>query len=351
MIMTAWVRACPAVFLASGTCANGTRHPTPVRGYRRWQSRIGPAVGSTRQDTLQQGATDVGDTFFFDDQSDDVPQPLTVLVPSHPVVQGATGVLAVYPDHMHEGEVMVPTGAQLTQTSATDTTLSFAGPGFTEFPTIGVYQAPTDYPGNVSAGSGGGLTGHVTEVPTGMNPEDIACENTNFSADASVCVVRTNNTLAAYDGPTVNVGRIVTDSSFHHFLDLNLLGDPCSLVRDEATWVQRFRQRQGPPEGDFGVLRQHGDLARLDRTAILLRHRGKTTMGSTKLRTISTYSAAFYLFLEGRTPNVVGASPTITFSGSFNSTSIPGLSIYRPHNHLRRRRHRRKRQCDATHSL
>ena len=63
-----------------------------------------------------------------------------------------------------------------------------------------------------------------------MNPEDVACENKNFGADGSICEVRTNNTLAAYDGHTVNVGRIVTDSSFHHFLDLNLLGDPCSLI-------------------------------------------------------------------------------------------------------------------------
>jgi hypothetical protein len=60
--------------------------------------------GATRVDTLRQGATDHGNEFFFDDQSDDRPQPLNVSDPSHPVVQGATGVLSVYPDHMHEGE-------------------------------------------------------------------------------------------------------------------------------------------------------------------------------------------------------------------------------------------------------
>jgi hypothetical protein len=36
------------------------------------------------------------------------------------------------------------------------------------------------------------------------------------------------NILSVYDGHTVGVGRIVTDSSFHHYLDLNLTGDPCS---------------------------------------------------------------------------------------------------------------------------
>ena len=40
----------------------------------------------------------------------------------------------------------MPTGPQLTQTSATDTTLSFAGPGFIEFPHLIGYQSP-DCPG------------------------------------------------------------------------------------------------------------------------------------------------------------------------------------------------------------
>ena len=288
-----------------------------------------PGGGITRQDTLQKGATDVGNTFFFDDQSDDVPQPLTVLVPSHPVVQGATGVLAVYPDHMHEGEVMVPTGAQLTQTSANDTTLSFAGPGFIEFPMIGVYQAPTIILAQSSAGSGGGLPGHVTEVPPGMNQEDISCENANFSADPSVCVVRTNNTLAAYDGPTVNVGRIVTDSSFHHFLDLNLLGDPCSLV---ATKKHGFNAsvsgKAHLAEISAFYVNMATWLAWTERQFYFVM--GKNNYGLDEVTDNSTYSAAFYLFLEGRTPNVVGASPTITFSGSFNSTSIPGLSFTGP---------------------
>jgi hypothetical protein len=189
-----------------------------------------PGGGKTRRDTLQQSPTDTATTtiggisypeFFFDDQSDDIPQPLNVLVPSHPVVQGATGVLMVYPDHMHEGEVMAPSGDLLTQTSATDSTLSFAGAGFTEFPTINGYQEVPI----ILAQDTAGATPHVTMVGEGM-----ICENNNFSADPSACDTGANNVLAAYDGHTVNVGRIVTDSSFHHFLDLNLLGDPCSNI-------------------------------------------------------------------------------------------------------------------------
>ena len=199
-----------------------------------------PGGGKTRIDTLQKSANDTDTTFFFDDQSDDIPQVLTVTFPSHPVIQGATGPLTVYPDHMHEGEVMVPTGPQLQQTAATDSTLSFADPGFIEFPSIGTpgYQEVPKILATCDAGTGGipGNTGptangHVTQVPSTGGPppaEDRPCENKNFNADGSTCNISTNNTLAAYDGATMNVGRIVTDSSFHHFLDLNLIGDPCS---------------------------------------------------------------------------------------------------------------------------
>ncbi len=293
----------------------------PPLTVRNW-----PGYGTTRQDTLQQGATDIGDTFYFDDQSDDIPQSLTVLVPSHPVVQGATGVLSVYPDHMHEGEVIVPVGPQLTQTSGADATLSFAGPGFTEFPAVDGYREVPIILAQSSSGAGGGLTGHVTDVPQGMSPEDIACENANFSADNSVCEVRTNGTLVAYDGATVNVGRIVADSSFHHFLDLNLLGDPCSLVPAKQQGFNASVAGQAHlNEISAFFVNMATWLAWTEREFYFVM--GKNNYGIDEVTDVSTYPAAFYLFLEGRTPNVVGSAPTIAFSGSFNSTNIPGLEI------------------------
>lgn len=295
-----------------------------------------PGVGKPRVDTLQQGATDVGNTFFFDDQSDDIPQPLTVLLPSHPVIQGATGPLTVYPDHMHEGEVIVPTGQQLTQTSATDSTLSFADPGFTEFPSIGVYQEAPKILATSSAGSSGNFMdssgnpmGHMTSIPTGTNPEDAPCENKNFGVDSSACDVKPNNTLAAYDGATVNVGRIVTDSSFHHFIDLNLLGDPCSLIPAKQQGFNASAKGQAYlREISAFYVNMATWLAWPERQFYFVM--GKNNYGLDEVTENSTYPAAFYLFLEGRTPNVVGASPTITFSGSFNSTNILGLQISAP---------------------
>jgi hypothetical protein len=315
-----------------------------VRYMRKWYSTsdISPGIppltvrnwlggGPTRQDTLQKSATDVGTTFFFDDQSDDIPQTLTVLEPTHPVIQGASGVLTVYPDHMHEGEVIAPTGAMLTQTYATDSTLSFAGPGFTEFPSIDGYQEQPKILAQDTVGTpgpGGTLVGHITMVGEGM-----LCENNNFSADSSPCAVRTNNnTLAAYDGHTVNVGRIVTDSSFHHFLDLNLLGDPCSDVPvKQKGFTASAAGMAVLKELDAFYVNLATWLAWYTRKIYFVF--GKNNFGRDEVTDNPDYPDAFYLFLEGFTPNVVGTTkPTFPTTGIpatsiFNSMNIPGLSI------------------------
>ncbi|GEM_PF-2106854 len=278
--------------------------------------------GPERIDTLRKGATDVGTTFFFDDQSDDIPQPLNLLVPSHPVVQGATGPLSVYPDHMHEGEVMVPTGDQLTRNFSNDSTLSFAGAGFVEFPEANGYQEPVVILAQCTT------IAHVTEVPVGM--EDSPCENKNFNADPSPCNVVTNDTLAAYDGHNVNVGRIVTDSSFHHFLDLNLLGDPCSLIPAKQQGFNASASGKAvlkELEAFYANLATW--LAWTDRKFYF--GLGKNNYGRDEVsdQIPNAFGDAFYLFLEGFTPNVVG-SAVPQLSGSFNNMNIPGLQISGP---------------------
>ncbi len=95
--------------LGAGTCGRIPR----VRYMRKWYAMgdasagkpplaVGnwPGGGTMRADSLQRSPTDTHvnidnvPIFNFDDQQDDIPPPLTVLVPSHPAVQGATGVLA-----------------------------------------------------------------------------------------------------------------------------------------------------------------------------------------------------------------------------------------------------------------
>ena len=196
-----------------------TRPGRPPLAQDNW-----PGAGATRADTLIRGVADpphqnnVNDTFYFDDQSDDLPQQLTVTVPTHLAVQGKTGVLKVFPDHMHEGEVLIPSGAQLAGTHQ-DADLAFTAPGFVEFPTAGGHQTLPILLATCQVGA------HITKVD-----QAVTCERSNFASTTDLSVPKTLQAIAAYDGYAVGVGRVVTDSSFHHYLDLNLLGDPCSSV-------------------------------------------------------------------------------------------------------------------------
>ncbi|WP_347986203.1 hypothetical protein [Methylomonas sp. AM2-LC] len=293
--------------------------------------------GSGRIDTLQHGVGDSTDSsgnlhFFFDNQSDDIPQPLYALIPSHPAMQGASGVLTIFPDHMHEGEVIAASGDQLKQTSASDTTLAFAGAGFTEFPSISGYREPPKVLAQVATGTpgaGGTLVGHVTDIGEGGPTPN--CENKNFSSDGTVCQaipfvhnVSGVNALAAYDGATMNVGRIVTDSSFHHYLDLNLLGDPCSI---DVAKQSGFKGTPHLAELDAFYVNLANWLAWKERNFYFVF--GKNNYGRDEVNDSLDYPTAFYVFLEGYTPNLLaGAKPV--FVGSFSSINIPGLTITGP---------------------
>jgi hypothetical protein len=80
--------------------------------------------GPRRNDSNQEG-NDPGTS--FSDQSDDIPQPLDLLLYSsyaghlrsarypHPLLCGRNGRIDVFPDHPHEGEVRGPVPAELTQ--------------------------------------------------------------------------------------------------------------------------------------------------------------------------------------------------------------------------------------------
>lgn len=187
----------------------------PAQPPRNW-----PGGTADRADTLFRGTNpNPPDPFFFDYQSDDTPQPLSFpgnIV--HAIMGGPNGPISGFPDHMHEGEVVVPT--DLSRTSANDANLAFADPGFVEFPSVGSHQ---EIPSIIATGNITG--GHGTLVSDGM-----PCENANFSkaAEQTASNKPPLNILAVYDGRAVGVGRVVTDSSFHHYMDLNLLGDPCS---------------------------------------------------------------------------------------------------------------------------
>jgi hypothetical protein len=193
-----------------------------VRSMRKWyfpgpgplvEPGAPPALGANRLDTTQRGA---GESFtHFDDQSDDIPQPLSLrwydnstsrfiaVVHPHPVMCGPKGPIRVAPDHMHEGEVIVP--------STLNATLSFAGEDFVEYRKDALGQQWR--PEIIAWGRVVAETNVSTEYAHTGDPSHVANP-------------RSFGVVGAYDGHRVGVGRVVVDSTWHHFFDINLIGDP-----------------------------------------------------------------------------------------------------------------------------
>ena len=181
-----------------------------VRSMRYWDSHIVDGedeVGMTnarRNDTNQPG--DPGSQ--FSDQSDDIPQTIQLKLYSsrinfftrerypHPVLCGPSGRINVLPDHPHEGECIEPK-------SLTDT-----------FPPDGSEEYP--------AAVGGGPR---------IAPEVIATSQVRagnvaglFGSFKSPTIAHSFGAISAYDGHRAGVGRVVCDATWHHFINVNLIG-------------------------------------------------------------------------------------------------------------------------------
>jgi len=165
-----------------------------------------------RIETTQQEA---GQTFaFFDNQSDAIPQPIRPRMYAfgglfwfyeypHPLLCGPRGPITVLPDHMHEGEVIEPWDLSASFT--------FAGRTFKEYPTNA--QGHQERPQIVAWGTVVPETNEATEAAHVGDPNNVAIE-------------RSFGDIGAYDGHRVAVGRVAVDSTWHHFFDINLIGDP-----------------------------------------------------------------------------------------------------------------------------
>jgi hypothetical protein len=144
-------------------------------------NRIGPSAGSQ-----------------FDDQSDDIPQDIQPKMYywwsgvwkhsfPHPLLCGRQGVIRILPDHPHEGQCVEPNN-----------------PDINEYPN-GIGGFPRPLPQVIA-------TSTVLAGMTAGNSKD----PTEPHAFGAIC---------AYDGHRGGVGRVVTDATWHHFVNVNLTGD------------------------------------------------------------------------------------------------------------------------------
>ncbi|HIK53633.1 MAG TPA: hypothetical protein IGS37_00385 [Synechococcales cyanobacterium M55_K2018_004] len=186
--------------LGAGMCMDIPR----VRAMRNWRRTDTPSAGGSDRLTTNLAGSD--DVYQFEDQSDEFPQRLYVnyrtnaggIGNAHPLLQvpgsSPARAIEVFPDHPHEGECRVP--SNLT----------------TKMPD-GVSD---EWPMRI------GIGGAATRVA----PEAVALTMSHgnaFSGKAAVSP-RSFISICAYDGHLANVGRVVTDATWHHFVNVNLVG-------------------------------------------------------------------------------------------------------------------------------
>jgi hypothetical protein len=194
-----------------------------ARTMRRWTAAQGvPDVeGPTRHDTLLAGHDTV---ITFDDESDDIPQKITVRnyasdsfwpwrglyrpFKPHPILCGKAGVIDILPDHPHEGDIIDEANIDLTATF-----------GF------GSYSNRPEYPG--PAGS--------KVSPEVIAWADVSAAHTDWDADPNKGPANPKRfpVIGAYDGHLAGVGRVVVDATWHHWFDTNLIGCSVDLIDSE----------------------------------------------------------------------------------------------------------------------
>jgi hypothetical protein len=228
-----------------------------VRSMRRWWFDAAPpadmlqapdALSSDRIDTTRVGADGVGN---FEDQSDQFAQQISPTLYSagfttrfgyvakkslpHPLLCSPQGIVRFLPDHMHEGMCDVP-----------------ANPGARNFTVNGV--SVREYPDYTpSGGSAAPLSPEIvaygTVIAGTTSPELDSAAHTGGDDPATG---RTFGIIGAWDGHRVGKGRVVVDSTWHHFFDINLTGD--RFLEDDALPSQHDQKQHGfyVPDGMGG---------------------------------------------------------------------------------------------------
>lgn len=177
----------------------GTNIPR-VRSMRNWATI--PMVDPMRHDTVVHPGVD--GIKQFDDQADHFPQQIYPVFfsnggpsnnPStwsvHPVLRHPSGAVDYLPDHPHESECLAPT------------------------PVAGNFAGVEEWPAPIGGGP---------RIPAQVVAISISAGR--FITDTLKPPVspRCFGAISAYDGDAANVGRIVCDATWHHFVNVNLNG-------------------------------------------------------------------------------------------------------------------------------
>lgn len=214
--LTAQEQQVIATFMANGggvfatgdhaTIGAGMGNNLPrVRLMRDWVSV--PMSSQTRHDTV----VDIGPDNIkqFSDQSDDLPQRIFPIWLSnggdqftkstwsvHPVLRHSTGAVDFLPDHPHESQCFGPAGA------------------------VGNFAGVEEWP-QASDGTRPGAMVAAMSVSGGRFVESGA---PTASGTKPPVIPKLFGAISAYDGDRANVGRVVCDATWHHYVNINLNG-------------------------------------------------------------------------------------------------------------------------------
>ena len=241
-----------------------------VRTMRRWTQAQGvPTIdGNTRHQTLQPNPQ-IQDADAL--ERDTTLQPIELVYrrvggqdAPHPILSSPRGPIDRFPDHMHEGEVIADGNVRL------DLPLDIPGYDRPEYPFTDPGISPS-------------LSNDDWVLPPRPRPHVIAYGRTTNKSFTDEVVQRrliTSGTpqilpthrgskrfglVGVYDGDAVGLGRVVVDSTWHHWFSYNLVGIATedapayekmqAYYRNVAIWLATPSQRQSMLiSGIWGVL-------------------------------------------------------------------------------------------------
>jgi hypothetical protein len=196
--------------LGAGLCSRVPR----VRTMRKWTNAQGvPAAdGPSQNHTLQPEDYD---------ENDAVLQPVELVYQNvfsttvlnetmpHPLLCSQAGVIDRFPDHMHEGEVFPGNDVEL------DLPLNIPGYAKPEYPEILTAPGIRPKPRVIAYGRTTTTIRVVDPTPLvagGPGPTNPPILPKRFAL------------VGVYDGESANIGRVVVDSTWHHWFSFNLTG-------------------------------------------------------------------------------------------------------------------------------
>ena len=229
--IAAWMNAGGGVFATGDHALLGASmcHKIPrVRSMRKWTRAQGvPSFdGPDRHETLR-GLPAIDE---YAAEGDQYPQQIYPVFRSdsnwpfvfgqwpHPILCGKDSVIDEFPDHMHEGAVFEDDDVVLTDKL-------LPGSAADEYPIVPIVVAP-----GVAAAPVGGGPQTLGRRP---RPEVIAHGMTTNPEQAR----RAFGLVSVYDGNPAGVGRVVVNSTWHHWFSMNLVG-----FRDHAPGYYRNMQ-------------------------------------------------------------------------------------------------------------